>query len=188
MRKQVIVINIEEVFNEQLRYSDNYIQANNAIYLGKDRISILKYITLLPDWIKEINDVSGSFLYKFTNVSFDPNRIKNTFTVKNEIYNNIYEYITFLVKQEIDNATKHPIKIANISYSLGGLTESGYREYTDGIIPLHFGKIIRLISDFIGEDEWNIYEVHSKGYDIFITKDQDWRILEWERMTRPKAD
>lgn len=186
MKKQAIIISIEDALLSQLYNSDNYIHANNALYLGADSKRNSRYITLLPEEIKEIDSINGSFLAKFTNLRFDKRTIKQNFNISNEIHNNIFEYLLFILKEEIDNSTKHPVKIANAPFALAGLSDKGYADYKNGVIPHNMGQPLRLLNDFINDDEWNIYTFHVSGCNIYITKNEDWRVLEWERLTATK--
>ncbi len=169
MKKQAIILSIRESVASQINNTRNYMHDSDAAYLGTDLSFNPRYITLLPNKI------------------FTANK-KNTFCVKNEIYNNVYEYLIFLLKKEIDIYTNHPIKISHDSSSLANLTDEGYYDYENDVIPKHFNKPMRALNNFIEDSNWNLFTIESRGYDIFITKKQDWRILEWERMTAPQEE
>lgn len=188
MKKQKMIINIEDAIYSELNNHNNYVHENNALYLGTDHINSPKYKVLLPDYIKELNNVSGSFVNKMLNVQMREKEILKSFIIDNEIYNNIFEHMLFLIKKEIDRITRHPVKLSSISSTLNNLTDIGYDNYMNDITPRPLNKILKLMDKFIGDDEWNFYTVSHNNFDLTIVKNQDWRILEWERMTAPKEE
>jgi len=48
--------------------------------------------------------------------------------------------------------------------------------------------INRQLLEFIGDDRWNVYHIEFKHGTLQITKDQDYRILEWEKMQESKSN
>lgn len=59
------------------------------------------------------------------------------------------------------------------------ISERFYREIVDNIIIL----IGEMIHDLIPEDTWDVWDLRKFGLDAVLTQGQDYRILEWERLT-----
>jgi len=98
--------------------------------------------------------------------------------------------VEFLITYYIDTLTKHSSKLTNME------TKSSMEEmysFLPSLLDLIEvdGKIfpwIETLSEFIFDDEYNLYTYSVLKFTMIIVKNDDWRAIEYERMQLDKID
>lgn len=189
MKKEFLLLSIRDQVFSELENNNCYVDNSNAIYKSNTSIIDPRYKCLVPDEVKAIKDIKeGVYLNRRLVTKEKENDYKNGFVVDNEIYNNIFNYLLLLIKQEINLSVKHPLRLSLLSNDLGVLTDIGYEKFQNDIIPWSMSNIFRELDKFMCGDEWATYSYNVSGFGITIVKENDYRILEWERMQREKEE
>ncbi len=98
--------------------------------------------------------------------------------------------VEFLIAYYIDTLTRHPAKLTDITTR--SAMEEKYPFLNEVISDIEKdGRIfpwVETLSEFIFEDEYNIYTYSVISFTIVVVKNDDWRAIEYERMQLDKID
>ncbi len=101
----------------------------------------------------------------------------------------VSQALLYPIFEIIDDSTKHKEKlIPFLKYLTDYLNEFGLIAYSEQEIHRYLDDEIEKINDFLDYSEWNIYSFVKNGYTLIISKNDDWRALEYEKLTAPPLD
>jgi hypothetical protein len=103
--------------------------------------------------------------------------------------NSVYKVIRalrYFICIDIDEKLKHPMKLLryiSISDIDDILTNQGLEAFKNNGYESYIVDELAFIEEFISQDEWNVYEGKLIFHTFILEKKDDWRVLEYERLT-----
>ncbi len=100
----------------------------------------------------------------------------------------IAKSLRILIAKEIDTLTKKN-KLLNFLPNIYDYINISKAEcIEDGILIDYIQDEIDALYELIDQNEWAIFEIESNKFLTIITRGDDWRAIEYERITRSKED
>ncbi len=187
MLTEILILNLKDQMYHELSNYDDYVSESNALYKGVDQIQDPIYKTKLCELIKTREDIiEGVNLNRKIVDKRTAELYRRNYMIDNEIYTNIHKYLVFLIKKEIDLTVKHHIRLSDISQPYDVLTDVGFEKLKNDYIPRSMRYAFNELDKFTCDCDWRIYSVQVNGFDLIIKKNNDFRIMDWERIQEEK--
>lgn len=141
----------------------------------------MRYETLVVDLYKPAVQMMVDYNLKW----FYSPTVQSGDSDPNHVYR-VIRALRYFICIDIDEKLKHPMKLLryiSISDIDDILTSQGLEAFKENSYEPYILDELASIEDFISQDEWNVYESKLIFHTFILEKKDDWRVLEYERLT-----